>query len=270
MRIVLSCGKEGLWEYRGRWQALDCPLPCPDLTAFGDGCLAALDPHSRQLWAGSQPFPVDGGVEAFCLLSGRALTLSGETDCLSLHDLASGQLLMTAPAGVYPQDFCFASPQLLAVCGGGDGTVRLYAASDLTLLRLFHLPGLTERIAFSGGHFHVLCAVGDTSIQCRYVRLHPSGQMRMIATLPGLPGAVCGDGGDGVWVASSGTLCHYPHAAFVPDRVLGGSGLIRHMVCAEGLLLVSDPVGGAFSAINRQGQTVLSLPGEVGQAVILP
>lgn len=269
MRIVLSCGRDGLMEYHGCWRALECPLKHPSHLALEGGRLAVLDSQERAIWTDGKTIPVDSGVEAFCLRRGYALTLSGETDCITKMDLASGQPVVTAPCGVYPQNFCLMPYGMLAVCGGGDGTVRLMSADDLIARRTLRLPGMTERIAWSGDWLHVLCAVGDTVIHCRYVRVHPTGQIQPVTLLPGLPGAVCADGAGGAWVASSETLCHYPFACLAPDHVLGGSGLIRHLRCADGLLLVSDPVKGVFSALDAQWNTVARLHGDVGQAIMM-
>ena len=128
MGILLGCDKGLIMPCAP--QSLPCPLRRPDLIAHCRGRLAALDNTARLLWLGGEVYPADAGAEALLLLPGACLTLSGETDCLTLRDPSTGAPLLAAPVGVYPQDMCLVPGGLLAVCGGYDGTVRLLIAPE--------------------------------------------------------------------------------------------------------------------------------------------
>lgn len=203
MHILLCCGEQGLLEHRNGWRRLPCPLARPALAAASGGVMAAVDTVNGELWAMGRIIPVDPGAEALLLDPAHALVLSGETDCLTLLDLATGQPLLTSPVGVYPQDMCLLSGRLAAVCGGADGAVRLMDPQQLETLRLIPLPGQTQRLAWSGGVLYVLCADCDGMLCCVLWRILRNGHPLRVLQLPGLPGALCADGRGGVWAASS-------------------------------------------------------------------
>lgn len=267
MRLLLSCGRNGLLEHRDGWHPLTCPLPAPDLLAVEQGQLAVVDNEHHLLWNGERLLPVDRGVETLLLWRGKVLTLSGETDCVTLLDPACGLPLIAAPVGVYPQDCCLLEGGLLAVCGGSDGMVHMLRLPSLHILQSQRMGGMPERVASSGGALHVLCAVGDTAIHCHYDRLLPHGQVQHVAVLPGLPGAVCADGYGGVWVAATETLCHFAAGALQPDAWIDGTGLVRHVICGRDGLLWCDPVMENCVLLPRNGLPMMLYRGVVGQAL---
>lgn len=269
MRIMLACGAEGLLEYRDVWRRLPCPLAQPSLLAVRPGGMAAVDDGHRQLWCGSEVHTVDSGLEALALWQNHALTLSGDTDSLTLMDLAAGTPQLLAPAGIYPQDFCFVNSSTLAVCGGMDGKVRLMRLPELTLSREFSLPGLPLRVACSGGSLHVLCLNGDGAVQTLLCRVNlPRGSVFQACTLSGLPGAVCPDGRGGVWVGLSERLAHFAREENAPDLLRPGFGLIRHLARMGSHVLVTDPVTGLCSAADGAGHVRTLYAGDVRHAVV--
>lgn len=267
MSVVL-CGDDRLWAFDGWWRPLSCVLPHPTLLCRMNRTLFVLDNRSHLLWGGGNAVPIMRGVETMLPWEGDLLLLSGETNCLTRLHPETGQLVMTAHVGDNPQDACLMPGGMVAVCGGGDGLVRLLRGDTLQTVRTFALPGLPERIAYAGGALHVLCAVGDAVVRCRYFRLFGAGEPYALALLPGLPGAVCADGRGGVWVASSETLVHYAAKADQVDRAIQGTGLVRHMVCGSGQLLVCDPVMGSCTLFGISGMPAASWHGEVGQGVL--
>lgn len=269
MRIIAACGRDGLLEYRDTWRRLPCPLACPTQLAARPGGLAAADESARLLWTGQAVHPIDGGLEALALTQCCALTLSGDTDSLTLMDAASGDPLVLVPAGVYPQDFCFVDHATLAVCGGMDGKVRLMSLPELRTKREFNLPGATQRIACSGGQLHVLCLAGEDPLHTLFCRIPlPQGQPSQVCAMPGLPGAVCADGRGGIWLGVSEHLAHFLPRACAPDVLLSDFGLIRRMARMGDSVLVSDPVMGLCAAADLAGHVHTLLRGDVQQAIV--
>lgn len=278
MAIVLGCA-EGLMMLDGAWQAAACPLERVTNIALERGQLAALDDGAHQLWLGGRVIPAETGVEAMALWQGHCLTLSGDTDCLTLLRADTGEPLLTTPAGVYPQDMCVIPGMgLVAVCGGADGTVRLLTLPDLRPVKTAHVPGNAQRIDASCGWLHVLCLTEDDGLKSLLCRVPIRGDRHgrsdrydPVATLPGLPGAIHADRMGGLWTAASERLYHFPKNSRVPDRTLSGFGLIRHIDCWGRWVLATDPVMGLCTLIDasgRQGVRVV-YEGDVGEARFL-
>ena len=290
MAILLGCG-EGLMMLERDWRAVACPLAEVTNIALENGRIAALDNGAHQLWLGGEALPTDTGMESVRLWQGHCLTLSGDTDCLTLTDAATGEPLLTTPVGVYPQDMCvLPGLGMVAVCGGADGTVRLLTLPDLTPVRTAHVPGNAQRIDASHGWLHVLCLTEDDGLQsllCR-VPIHtgPHSQTDWqsqtdwhgqtdryipVTTLPGLPGAIRADRNGGLWTAASEHLYHFPRNSRTPDRSLSGFGLIRHIDCRGRWVLVTDPVMNLCALIDAAGRLPMRVlyEGDVGQAVFV-
>ena len=227
-----------------------------------------VDAPHRLLWMGEKLFPVDGGIEALLLWQGYPLLLSGDTDCLLLLDPQSGSPLVLTPVGVYPQDMCLMPGNAVAVCGGAEGAVHLLRLPELTIFRTIRVPGNAQRIAWQHGCLYVLCAAEDDGLCCLLCRLYPQTQRyEPLATLPGLPGALRGDG-RGLWAAASEMLCYFPEGSTQPSVRLAGSGLIRHIDCQDGLVLTTDPLMGQIQLIRKDRGRVL-LEGDVQEARFL-
>ena len=268
MAILLGCG-EGLIMLERDWREADCPLGSVTNIALESGRVAALDNESHQLWLGGQVLRADTGIEAMQLWQGHCLTLSGDTDCLTLTDAATGEMLLTTPAGVYPQDMCVIPGMgMVAVCGGADGTVRLLTLPDLRPVKTAHVPGNAQRIDASCGWLHVLCLTEDDGLKCLLCRVPIYGdRYDPVATLPGLPGAIHADRAGGLWTAASERLYHFPRDSRVPDWSLPGFGLIRHIDCWGQWALVTDPVMGLCALIDGTGRQPARVlyEGDVGQ-----
>jgi len=267
MGILLGCDKGLIMPCAPETQ-LPCPLRSPDLIACCCGYLAALDNAERLLWLGGEVYAADAGAEALLILPGGCLTLSGDTDCLTLRDSSTGTPLLAAPVGVYPQDMCHVPGGLIAVCGGCDGTVRLLTARDLHTVKITRVPGCAQRINASRGWLHVLCLTEDEGLQTLLCRVPLRGERyEPVAVLPGIPGAVCADDSGGLWAAASEVLYHFPPEGRTPDRIIPGFGLIRHMDWQDGLLLVSDPVMEICALVERSGACRTVYEGAVQQAI---
>lgn len=272
MAILLGCG-EGLLVLEREWRRIPCPLAQVTNVAVERGQLAAADNAAHQLWLGGQPLLAASGMEALRLWQGRCLSLSGDTDCLTLLDAASGELLLSAPAGVYPQDMCvLPGLGLVAVCGGADGTVRLLSLPDLRPVKTARVPGNAQRIDASCGWLHVLCLTEDDGLKCLLCRVPIRGdRYDPVATLPGLPGAIHADRAGGLWMAASEKLYHFSRDSRLPDQALPGFGLIRHIDCWGQWALVTDPVMGLCALVDGSGRQPVRVlyEGDVGQGMFL-
>lgn len=238
--MLLACGAEGLLVHQGEWRTLPCPLPWPEMLAWENGRLAVLDNTSHAVWTGGRVLAVDSGVEAMLLWHDALLILSGDTDCLTMISLATGQPMLTIPAGVYPQDMCLLpGGRSLAVCGGADGTLRIIRLPDLWAEQVISLPGSVQRAACMEGVLYALCALEEDGLCCQLCCVQ-GRSWRSLARWPGLPGAIHGDETGKLWVAASEVLGCFQGGEY--RAVQGSFGLIRHMTSRRGVLLASDPV----------------------------
>jgi len=264
--MLAACGTEGLLTDQGGWRTLACPLPCPEMLACRGGRVAVLDNTSHTVWTEGRRIPVDSGVEAMLLWRDSLLTLSGDTDCLTLFSLATGQPQLTIPAGVYPQDMCLLpGGRSLAVCGGADGMLRIIRLPELWAEQAITLPGSVQRAACMGGVLYALCAMEDEGLCCQLYRIQGrSGSA--VARWQGLPGAVHADGSGRLWVAASESLGCFFRGDY--RRIEGGFGLIRHMDSRQGVLLASDPVMETLWRV-RDGKAEAVLEGGVQHGIFI-
>ena len=270
MAVLLGWSK-GILRLDQDVSRVDCPLQRADFLAVQNKQMAALDNHAHQLWIGRDVYPADPGVEALYLLPWGCLILSGDTDCLTLHDSHTGQRLLTAPAGVFPQDLCLIpGTELLAVCGGADGTVRLLTRRSLETVHIARVPGNAQRIDAARGALHVLCLTEDDGLQCLLCRLSlRSLRYEPIASFPGIPGAIYAEFTGGLWVCASEVLYHLSPGHATPDRIIPGFGLIRHMDWRGSQLLITDPVMEICALVERCGTSHTILEGPVQQAIFI-
>ena len=254
--MLLARGEQGLWCRERGWHQAACPLGMP--TLLGAGLVA--DVHARLAWDGRRVFPLPPGAECLMECPWGYLVLSGEADSVALLDFR-GQMVLTAPAGVYPQGMCMLpGGQHIAVCGGAEGMIRLFSLPDLHLMRRFSVPGCPQQAACAGDALCVLSLVEEGGLRCK-VSLIPlnSGAERALFTLPGLPGSVCYDGLNGWWVAASERLCRLDargRCVFRQD----GWGLITHMERKGTEILLTDSVMGLcgrVDASNTDGAEIL-------------
>lgn len=263
--VLAACGTDGLMVWRGGWQRMACPLPCPEMLALQRNRLAVLDNTAHAVWTGQRIIPVDSGVEAMLLWGEHLLTLSGDTDCLTLLSLNGGGPLLTIPVGVYPQDMCLLpGSRSLAVCGGADGMIHIIRLPELWEEQTIRLPGHVHRATCLGGVLYALCTVEDAGLCCQLCSIR-GGRCRPLARWPGLPGAIHRDDTGCLWVAASEVLCRFHKGEYHPLK--GEFGLIRHMDSRRGMLLISDPVMEQCSLITADKSMQLLYEGEIGHAV---
>lgn len=241
---VLIGRADGLYQYHNGLTRCDCPLGCVSSLAASGGQLCAVDNTEHLLWNGRRLIAVDGGIEALLCWRGHILTLSGETDSLTLLDGSTGQPVTLAPAGVYPQDMCLLPDgNVAAVCGGADGFIRLIALPALRTLQQYRVPGFASRLMFQQGALYVLCTVEDGSLRCLIGRLPlRTGRYEALAVLPGLPGAIASDAHGGFYAAAGEGLYHFPAGAAHPDSTAGGFGLIARIQADDRTVFLCDPV----------------------------
>lgn len=263
--MLAACGPRGMKIWRQGWHSLTCPLACTDMLAWADGRLAVLDNASHAVWVNGRILPVDAGVETMLLWGNHLLTLSGDTDCLTLLSLDTGQPLLTTPAGVYPQDMCpLPGGRSLAVCSGADGTLRVFRLPDLWEEQSILLPGNTQRVACLQDSLYVLCATENDGLCCQLCRIQ-GRRLCGMGRWPGLPGAIHADGTGRLWVASSERLGYFRQGEY--RAVPGEFGLIRHMDSQGGTLLAADPVTETLWQVSG-GKAVPVLEGDVQQGLL--
>ena len=254
---MLLCGGGRLAAYREGWERVPCPLACPELLAVSGPRLACVDNANHALWMGGRMVAAESGIEAALWWHNCLLTLSGDTDCLTLIS-PGGEMLLTTPAGIYPQDMCLLPDgNAVAVAGGADGRVHFIRLPSMTDAGSLPLPGNVQRVAWGGGALYALCALEDDGLCCLLCRVSPGGgQHRALALWPGLPGAVHVDSQGTLWAAASERLCRLGRSGGV-ETVQGDFGLIRHMDSRGNRLLVSDPVLDILSLVQGGRQTVV-------------
>lgn len=264
MEILLAC-RDGLLLHDGMWKRTDCPLREPGLIAQSGDSLAVVDNAAHLLWHG-QALPCPRDVEALALWQGYTLILSSDTDSLSIAD--RDNWLVTARVGICPQDMCLLEDSVL-VCGGADGHVHRLSLPDLCLLQSYPVPGMAQRISAGDDAAHVLSAAGDEDMHTLLGRLDlRNGTYTEVARLPGIPGAVRGDGNGGLWAAATDRLCHFPAASTQPDAAFRGFGLIRHIDVQGNAALLTDPVAGLCVSVTRPPKPAIHVlwRGDVEQA----
>lgn len=151
-------------------------------------------------------FSVPGGVCALEYLRERVYALSADADSLSAYSARNGNLLFSAPAGVYPRHLAV-SPcgRYLAVAGGAAGEVLLL--DDLLQCRFRHrVAGIACAVAFFPRMLGVLCAVGETELSARLLGVSPRGVSEEIMTADSAPCALCALPDGGCLVGCHGTI----------------------------------------------------------------
>lgn len=217
-----------------------CPLAHATHGAADGGGLTLANARKARMWHNGLLLPCCPGLAALLRWHQHALTLSGETDCLTLVS-PGGDLLVTAPCGMYPQDACIDGGTVY-IAGGADGRVHRLTLPELRETGTYDLSGLPERISVCRNSAWVLSLETEGEMHTMLLRLPLTGGVpELIARLPGIPGAVYADSG-GVWAASTETLVHFPPDGTYPDRSIGGFSLITQIAPAtDGLLLRDGP-----------------------------
>lgn len=136
-------------------------------------------------------FPLPGGVCALGMAGDKICALSSDADSISAFDGERGELLFSAPAGVYPRDFSV-SPcgRYLAVAGGAAGEILLF--DEMLQCRMRHrVAGIACGVAFLPRCLAALCAVGEGELSARLLLISPRGVMEEAFLCPDVPCALC-------------------------------------------------------------------------------
>lgn len=255
MAVLLACGENGLIEAASGMHRHPCPLETVSLLCPRPDGLTVIDNRAHLLWDGHMLARVDAGIVAALPWRGHHLLLSGDTDSITLLDGASGQPVTLAPAGVYPQDMCLLPRgDVVAVCGGADGCIRLLALPALQPLRCTRVPGCAARITFACGCLYVLCTIEDDGLQTLLCRIPlRCERYEPLLTLPGMAGALAADASGSLWLGTSDTLYHIQTR---PPRILktiGGFGMISALSCRNGQVLLCDAAYDSCLLLEHHG-----------------
>ena len=159
-----------------------------------------VDNASHTLYFRDKTFPCDRDIEVALLWREYALTLSSDTDCLSLWDMDG--LVRLARVGVYPQDMAL-QHDTAYVCGGADGKLHLLSLPALEELAEYSLPGMPERLCISGGTVYILTLLTEPEVHTGLLQLPPNtGRWVLLRRLGGIPESIVADQ-SGLWIAVS-------------------------------------------------------------------
>ena len=202
--LVLGCDA-GLFALEKDFTPLPCPLrPVTHVASLGKRLITVDDTH-HLLWTGQRVIACDRGLTMLMMLRHHLLTLSGETDALTLWNF-DGHRLISAHAGVYPTGMCPLADGL-AVCGGAEGKLLLFSLPELHPAGSVAVPGICQQVCPGGRGVYILCLVGHevpSCLLCRWVLR--AQRYQPVAELPGLPGALTPDGFGGCWAAAGEAL----------------------------------------------------------------
>ena len=166
-------------------------------------------------------FSIPSGACAMEAAGGRVYLLSSDADSLSAWDAATGALILSAPAGVYPRGLAIrADGRLLAAAGGAAGEILLFSA-DLRLLQTYRVPGVAVGVCFLPKGLAALCAVGEGEVSGTLLRISPMGVVKALFSCAETPCCLC-RAGDGCAAGCCGRVYFF-----------GGQGrLLRSLSCA--------------------------------------
>ena len=136
-------------------------------------------------------FAVPGGVCALRGFGGLICALSGDADSVTAYSPRTGDIVFTAPAGIWPRGMAISPDgRRLAVAGGAAGEA-LVLDETLRLVRRFPVAGTAVDVGFSRKGLLALCAVGEEQTGGRLVRLGPGGEAVELLSFPHAPAALC-------------------------------------------------------------------------------
>lgn len=140
---------------------------------------------------------IPGGVCALALLGDWVCALSSDADSVTAFSALNGDVLFSAPAGMYPRGLCVSRQgRYLAVAGGAAGCVLLLDGG-LNRLREYRLPGTVCGVCFLHRGLAALCAVERGEITARLMRVSFRGVTEEMASIPLVPSCLCGLPGGG-------------------------------------------------------------------------
>ena len=153
-------------------------------------------------------FSIPSGVCALEYVREMVYALSADADSLSAYSARNGDLLFSAPAGVYPRHLAV-SPcgGYLAIAGGAAGEVLLM--DDALQCHLRHrVAGIACAVAFFPRMLGVLCAVGEMELSARLMGISPRGVAEEMLTFQAAPCSLCAFPGGGALVGCHGMIHH--------------------------------------------------------------
>ena len=225
MEVYLASAA-GLLSWCGKWRKIPTPLAHPTLLAACGADVALADSVNRLLYRQGRVSTLPPGVEVLRCWRNQLLTLSSETNCLTLYD-AHDYPLVTSPAGIRP------------CC------LHIFSLPDLREIAAYPVPGCPMRVNADGGVLTCLSLLSPDPPQTLLFRLClTSGDFAPVALLPGWCGAVTIAADHTIWAGVGEQLLHFPLDSVVPDVQLGEFGLIRFLSCQQSKLLISDPWAG--------------------------
>ena len=183
MEVYLASAA-GLLSWCGKWRKIPTPLAHPTLLAACGADVALADSVNRLLYRQGRISTLPPGVEVLRCWRNQLLTLSSETNCLTLYD-AHDYPLVTSPAGIRPCDCAVVDCQVI-VCGCEDGCLHIFSLPDLREIAAYPVPGCPMRVAADGGVLTCLSLLSPDPPQTLLFRLClTSGDFAPVALLPG-------------------------------------------------------------------------------------
>ena len=179
-----------------------------------------------------------GGICGLAPLGDCICALSAEADCLCAFCPRTGEMRLSAPAGVYPRDLCL-SPcgRFLAVAGGAAGEMLLFD-QQLCCLQQLRLPGVCCGVCFLARGMAALCAVGEGELSARLIGVSPRGVTEEMLAFPDVPCSLCALPGGGCLMGCNGQVIALRGDGRVLRRIsCGYPARIRH---AWGRALICD------------------------------
>ena len=168
MEVYLASAA-GLLSWCGKWRKIPTPLAHPTLLAACGADVALADSVNRLLYRQGRISTLPPGVEVLRCWRNQLLTLSSETNCLTLYD-AHDYPLVTSPAGIRPCGCAVVDCQVI-VCGCEDGCLHIFSLPDLREIAAYPVPGCPMRVATDGGVLTCLSLLSPDPPQTLLFRL---------------------------------------------------------------------------------------------------
>ncbi|NLD82559.1 MAG: hypothetical protein GX637_00185 [Clostridiales bacterium] len=222
----------------------------------GEGACFCCDEEGAPLLS----FPIPSG--ACGMEAGRELVylLSSDCDSLSAWSARTGEMVFSAPAGVYPRGLAMRPDgRCLAVAGGAAGEVWLFN-ERLETVQVYRVPGAAVGICFLSKGLAVLCAVGEEEgLSALLLRISPLGVVSELFRCPEAPLCLCREG------MGCAAACHQK-VYFLSEQ----GKVCRSLRCAcperlrrcGGLTLIADPWQGRVLLGNGAGVYAGGAPGD--------
>ncbi len=193
MALWVADAQKGLTVLEGGAQTRLMDAPCALCSARQRVyCASAQEGvcYCAQSHAVLMDFPVPPGVSRMAAVQQGVFALSEDADSISRLEAETGELSISAPAGLYPRDVSI-SPcgNFLAVAGGAAGEVLLFD-TQLSCINRVRVAGIASAVCFAPRGMLALCAVGDHEVCSRLLFISQRGVSEEVITLQGAPSAL--------------------------------------------------------------------------------